>query len=248
MDDKNGLQQKVFPAAVAGGPALALSGPWAHAMFGNAPAQTAAVQTIHTNSVDMQFVAIPAGSLGQYEVTQTRWEKVMGESPFARNHSNLYDNLPGMTARITRPDHPATVSWRDTQKFTTRLNQLENTTHYRLPTEAGWEYAARAGTTTAYSFGDDEAVLDAHAWHGGTFATGGTHPVGRKLSNVWGLCDIHGNVWEWVNDWFSPRHPDQPQTDPQGAAAGTAPPPADAWPSATPIHPIAGASASASGC
>ncbi|MDO4249336.1 MAG: formylglycine-generating enzyme family protein [Neisseria sp.] len=197
-----------------------------------ANAKPAAPMQVRTNSIGMTFSAIAAGSflmgsadddpaafavekpqrrvniskpfyIGQYEVTQADWEKVMGENPYARDRSNPYYNLPGMAARITRPNHPATVSWQDTQEFIAKLNQLEKTTRYRLPTEAEWEYAARAGTQTAYSFGDHEADLGKHAWFGEDFASGGTHPVGQKLPNAWGLYDVHGNVWEWVQDDFS---------------------------------------------
>ncbi|UOO80899.1 formylglycine-generating enzyme family protein [Uruburuella testudinis] len=214
------------------------------------PPQTAAAPaSVYTNSIGMKFVAVPAGSflmgsaaadsaafdvekpqhrvtlsqpfyIGQYEVTQADWERVMGEGPFARSRSNPYYSLPGMAARITRPNHPATVSWQDAQEFIAKLNALEQTTRYRLPTEAEWEYAARAGTQSAYSFGNNEADLGRYAWFGENFTGGGSHPVGQKLPNAWGLYDMHGNAWEWVNDWFTP-YTAAAQTDPQGAASGS---------------------------
>ncbi len=142
-------------------------------------------------------------SIGKYEVTQAEWEAVMGSNPYTLDRSNPYYNLPGMKERITRPNHPATVSWIDAQEFIKTLNAKEGHNRYRLPTEAEWEYAARAGTTTAYSFGDHIKDLDKYAWHSENFSTGGTHSVGTKLPNAWGLYDVHGNAWEWVQDFYS---------------------------------------------
>ncbi len=161
--------------------------------------------------------------LAKYEVTQAQWEAVMGSSPFTLDRSNPFYNLPGMAARITRPTHPATVSWNDAQEFIGRLNQKEGHNRYRLPTEAEWEYAARAGTTTTYSFGDDAKQLGEYAWYGEDFASGGSHPVGQKKPNPWGLHDVHGNAWEWVQDWYvdSPGKAG-PATDPTGPATGSA--------------------------
>ena len=119
-------------------------------------------------------------SIGKYEVTQVQWEAVMGSNPYTLDRSNPFYNLTGMKERITRPNHPATVSWNDAQEFIKRLNAKEGHSRYRLPTEAEWEYAARAGTTTPYSFGDVKGELGKYAWYGEDFSTGGTHPVGQK--------------------------------------------------------------------
>jgi formylglycine-generating enzyme required for sulfatase activity len=203
------------------------------------------VDPVFTNSIGMEFAPIPAGRfdmgaapgepavaeelpqhpvnitegfmLGRWEVTQAQWEAVMGANPYSLDRSNPFYTLPGMAERITRPDHPATVSWNDAQSFIAQLNSLEGVDRYRLPTEAEWEYAARAGTTTAYSFGTSEADLAHHAWYGEDFTTGGTHPVGQKLPNPWGLHDVHGNVWEWVSDYYSPDYyAASPVDDPAG--------------------------------
>ena len=217
-----------------------------------APRATVQAETkAYTNSIRMEFIAIPAGSfmmgagdsdpdadgsekpqhkvtiskpfsIGKYEVTQAQWEAVMGSNPYTLDRSNPYYNLPGMKERITRPTHPATVSWNDAQKFIQGLNAKEGHNRYRLPTEAEWEYAARAGTTTAYSFGDNISDLGRYAWYGEDFASGGTHPVGQKLSNPWGLSDVHGNAWEWVQDWYGENYYAQsPSTDPKGPASGS---------------------------
>lgn len=120
--------------------------------------------------------------------TQRQWEAVMGNNP----------------SRFTGdPQRPVEqVSWEDVQEFIKRMNTQEGGSKYRLPTEAEWEYAARAGSTTAYSFGDDPRQLGVYAWFDEN-AGGTTHPVGRqKKPNPWGLYDMHGNVWEWVQDLY----------------------------------------------
>ena len=91
------------------------------------------------------------------------------------------------------------VSWGDIQEFIKKLNEKENTTKYRLPSEAEWEYAARADTTTRYSFGDDNSKLGEYAWYYEN-SGGKTHSVGKKRATLWGLYDMQGNVWEWVQD------------------------------------------------
>ena len=170
-------------------------------------------QKTRTNSIGMEFVLIPAGefdmgspsdeegrygsegplrtvmiekayNLGKYEVTQKQWREVMGTNPSS-------------IAGDYRPVE--TVSWNDTQEFIKKLNTKEGTDKYRLPSEAEWEYAARAGTTTRYSFGDSESRLGEYAWYGDNSGSE-THSVGQKKPNSWGLYDMHGNVWEWVQD------------------------------------------------
>ena len=107
------------------------------------------------------------------------------------------------------------VSWNDAQGFIRQLNGRAGGTRYRLPTEAEWEYAARAGTS-----GDRYGNLDAIAWHDGNSGDR-THPVGQKAPNAFGLHDMLGNVWEWVQDWYGGGYPGGSLTDPRGPGSGS---------------------------
>ncbi len=141
--------------------------------------------------------------LGKYEVTQRQWKAVMGNNP----------------SRFKGDDQPVnTVSWNDVQAFIRTLNAREGEGTYHLPTEAEWEYAARAGTMTAYSFGDDPEQLGKYAWYSSNSGRK-THPVGQLKPNAWGLYDMHGNVWEWVQDWYG-EYAARMVSDPQGPASG----------------------------
>jgi len=147
--------------------------------------------------------------LGVVEVTNAQWKAVMGSVPSKCSKAN---------------DHPVeSVSWKDAMEFCRRLSALvaeQQAGHvYRLPTEAEWEYACRAGTETWYSFGDDESQLDDYAWFD-TNSGYQTHPVGKKEPNAWGLFDMHGNVWEWCSDWYG-KYPKDAVTDPQGPSGGS---------------------------
>jgi formylglycine-generating enzyme required for sulfatase activity len=111
-----------------------------------------------------------------------------------------------------------TVSWNDAVEFCRRLSARDGKT-YRLPTEAEWESACRAGTTTAYYTGDGEAALGEAGWYAGN-SREKTHPVAQKKPNAWGLYDMHGNVWQWCSDWYG-DYPQADATDPTGAAQGS---------------------------
>ena len=143
--------------------------------------------------------------VGTYEVTQGQWEAVMESNP---------SRFTGDAARPVE-----NVAWDDVQAFIRQLNTKEGGTRYRLPTEAEWEYAARAGSTTAYSFGDNASQLGQYAWHDAN-AGGTTHPVGRLQPNAWGLYDMHGNVWEWVQGWHG-AYANGSVTDPTGSQPGS---------------------------
>jgi formylglycine-generating enzyme required for sulfatase activity len=170
-------------------------------------------QTIQ-NSIGMEFVLISAGSysmgsspgtrgetserpshtvkisrpfyLQNTEVTQRQWKEVMGNNPSIFKECG--DDCP-----------VEIVSWWEAHRFIKKLNTMEGHEAYRLPTEAEWEYACRAGTTTHFSFGDEASKLAEYAWYKDN-SSGRTHPVGGKKPNAWGLYDMHGNNWEWVED------------------------------------------------
>ena len=143
--------------------------------------------------------------LGKTEVTQAQWQAVMDKNPSKFKGSA---DLP--------VEH---VLWDDAQEFCRKLSQRVGR-EIRLPTEAEWEYACRAGTTTAYSFGSDPSRLGEYAWY--TENSGGqTHPVGRKTANPWGLYDMHGNVMEWCADWKK-RYFSGARTDTVGPGSGAA--------------------------
>ena len=126
--------------------------------------------------------------MGKTEVTQGPWRAITGSNP--SEFSKCGDNCP-----------VEMVSWDDVQAFIKKLNEKTGK-NYRLPSEAEWEYAARAGTQTAYSFGDNEGDLGRHAWFSQN-SNRTTHPVGEKQSNSFGLHDMHGNVWEWTQDCWN---------------------------------------------
>jgi formylglycine-generating enzyme required for sulfatase activity len=186
-----------------------------------------------TNSIGMKFVLIPAGTfqmgspkgesgrdederqhqvtisrpfyLQTTEVTQGQWQKVMGNNP-------SHFKKCGQDCPVEQ------VSWDDAQEFIKKLNQMEKTNNYRLPTEAEWEYACRAGSTNEWCFGNEEAKLGEYGWYVKN-SGGQTHPVGQLMPNAWGLYDMHGNVYEWCQDWLG-DYPAGPVTDPQGPRFG----------------------------
>ncbi|AKB45006.1 MULTISPECIES: SUMF1/EgtB/PvdO family nonheme iron enzyme [Methanosarcina] len=170
-------------------------------------------KTFTSPSTGMEFVLIPAGEfmmgshslekgrfddedpahkvtigysfyMGKYPVTQKQWKKVMGDNP---------STFKGESRPVE------SIFWEDVQEFIKKLNKNEGASKYRLPSEAEWEYCCRASTQTRYFFGDNESKLDEYAWYDDNSGSE-THPVGQKKSNKWGLYDIVGNVWEWVQD------------------------------------------------
>lgn len=118
--------------------------------------------------------------------------------------------------------HPVVaISWNDARAYCEWLSK-ETGQAYGLLTEAQWEHACRAGSETAYCFGDDEKELGRYAWYGENWGKGSTHPVGKKEPNRWGLHDMHGNVWEWANDWYAEDYYEQLTNATRSGATGTA--------------------------
>jgi formylglycine-generating enzyme required for sulfatase activity len=132
---------------------------------------------LHTVTLSQPFY------LGKSEVTQAQWQAVMGTTP-------------SRFSKCRRRCPVEFVSWADAQAFITALNRREGIRAYRLPTEAEWEYAARAGMQTAYHFGNAARELKLHAWYdkAGFLRGAGPRPVGQGRPNAWGLYDMHGNV------------------------------------------------------
>ncbi|MBI2026646.1 MAG: formylglycine-generating enzyme family protein [Deltaproteobacteria bacterium] len=174
--------------------------------------------------------------MGTYEITQLQYECVMGENPSKFKGLNLPVEM---------------VSWFDAVKFANKLSELKGLKPcykitgeeanivveidnekksiyecegYRLPTEAEWEYAARAGTTMPYSFEGGEAELEKYGWYRKN-SNNKTHPVGMLAANPWGLKDMHGNVWEWCHDWYGnyqiSEDQNHPMENPQGPNVGS---------------------------
>lgn len=141
------------------------------------------------------------------EVTQNHWKIVMGNNP------SHFNKCSGWACPVEN------ISWDEVQEFIRKLNELEGSDKYRLPTEAEWEYVCRIGGTTRFTYGNDEKSFGGYAWYINN-SENTTHEVGSKIPNAWGLYDIHGNVSEWCSDMYG-DYPSDPVRDPKGPEYGT---------------------------
>jgi formylglycine-generating enzyme required for sulfatase activity len=162
--------------------------------------------------------------LGVHQVTQGQWKAAMGDNPAYFSRGGGGEDRVREVSDADLDQFPVEmVSWEDAQGFLKRLaaldEEVKNGRQYRLPTEAEWEWSCRAGATTAYSFGYDPRPLGDYAWYAAN-SREQTHPVGRQRPNVFGLHDMHGNVWEWCLDWEG-EYPSAPATDPLGPSHGS---------------------------
>ena len=197
------------------------------------------------NSVDMVLVPVPAGEfqmgspdsqsdvgddekpqhrvkitrpfyMSVHVVTRSQYKKVMGSNARWSSATKSGESTsPGVDPSMLPADN---ISWDSAMEFCTKLSELEGV-EYRLPTEAQWEYVCRAGTNTAYSFGDDPSQLGDYGWFGEA-AESTTHPVGQKKPNAWAIYDTYGNVWEWCRDWYGPYGNQRVSTNPAGPSDG----------------------------
>ena len=185
-----------------------------------------------TNSIGMRFRLVPAGSFmmgaspddGEADVSENPRHRVEITKHFYIGvhvvTQELYERVTEKNpSEFKGADRPVElVSWNDAVEFCRRLSEMTGE-NYRLPTEAEWEYAFRAGTETKYYWGDN---MDSdYAWHDDN-SGGETHSVGQKHPNAWGMYDMSGNVWEWCQDWFDENYYSRsPAQDPVGPESGT---------------------------
>lgn len=144
------------------------------------------------------------------EVTQGQWQDIMGNNP--SDNTSLFTNMDNYPIE--------NVSWNDVQEFIKKLNKRQSKNVYRLLTEAEWEYACRAGSTSAYCFGNSYSEVHKYGWWGARLLFESSHPIAQKLPNAWGLYDMHGNVNEWCQDWYG-DYPSGSVINPKGPPSGT---------------------------
>jgi len=158
-------------------------------IFGSEPGQLYRKDTERRRAVPLDHTFW----ISKYEVTQGQWMAVMGSNP-----STFVSTDADMSGPVE------TITWYQAKEFVARLNQNSGGDYYRLPTETEWEYVAKAGSSTMWSFGDVLNQLSVYAHRDGL-----SHPryVGMKQANGWGVHDLYGNVYEWVEDWYQSSRP-----------------------------------------
>ena len=173
-------------------------------------------ETLHAVTITRDF------EMQSTVVTQAQYFLAMGYNPSDfKNRGYCSSDYVEINGTSLCPNHPVEqVSWNDAQDFINKLNATDVDFSYRLPTEAEAEYSIRAGTQSAYWFGDGADRLGDYAWFDGNSGNQ-THAVGTKPANPWGLYDASGNVWQWVSDWYSDKLSSSNQTDPVGSASGS---------------------------
>lgn len=154
-------------------------------------------------------------------ITQSQYFLIMGYNPSVfKNRKNCPTDFIEINSVAICPNNPVeSVSWNDTEKFINKLNEADEVYSYRLPTEAEWEYSTRAGSQSAYWFGDNIEEIGRYTWYAGNSGEM-NHAIASKPANAWGIYDAHGNVWQWVADWYA-KYPLSPQVDPPGPEKGT---------------------------
>lgn len=172
--------------------------------------------------------------MSKYEITSKQFKRFQTETGYRteaeqaescqvyQNGDWVDDTTGTWKGFMSGDDRPAVcVSWNDAQAFVNWLNTKEGSTGYRLPTEAEWEYTARAGSGTPYAFGSSADILSDYAWFSAN-AGNQPQPVGKKRANAWNVHDMHGNVYEWVSDWYNDAYyQSAPRQDPQGPSGGS---------------------------
>ena len=162
-----------------------------------------APESCEDDEMPTHFVTLDGFWMAQTETTQGQWARALGPHPTA-GKGDLFPLEQ--------------LSWQEIQDFINRLNQQTGQNCYRLPTEAEWEYASRAGSQSAYAFGADAGLLATYAWYQQN-SQQALHPVGQRQANRWGLFDMSGNAWEWCQDWYG-AYSETPQTNPFGTPSG----------------------------
>lgn len=185
-----------------------------------------------TNSIGMTFLVVPSGKFQMGSTQGDPSERPVHEVVITTGYGlgatevteGQFTTVMGKDRKLSKPASAInSLTWKQAKEFCQRLSNLpaEKVAGrvYRLPTEAEWEYACRAGADSAFSFGDDATLVTQHGWYSRNSGDE-AHPPGQKIPNPWGFSDMHGNAWEWCDNWLY-DYPDSSVTDPTGPESGT---------------------------